>query len=194
MTPFILSILYFTSISIVTSLFERNYLLFWYIATLTAHVLDILYALNNRLVSKKSNKGFLHWFVTDIDYPPKKWWISFYEQYGRYDFRYISSDPLIISIGYLEIVEVVLNVSIIPLLIFQLDIAYYLQIILASFQIFGTLLYFIVPYVDGSSKFIFTNNLFEFVFIIVILNSIWIVVPSILLYDGVRHLLTHCEW
>ncbi|MEM0353952.1 MAG: emopamil-binding family protein [Thermoplasmata archaeon] len=194
MTPFILSILYFTTVSIVTSVFEKNYLVFWYVTTLVAHILDILYALNHHLVSKKSNKDFLHWFISDIDYPLRKLWVSFYEQYARYDSRYTSSNSLIISIGYLEIIEAVLNISIIPLLIFQPILAYYLQTILASFQIFGTILYFIVPYVDGSSKFIFTNNLLEFVFFVVILNSIWIVVPIILLYDGARHLVIHCEW
>lgn len=185
MKPAILILLFFIFSTLISSLSQRSYLLFWYLISFTAHTLDVIYIFNNQEI-KKSNKNFIQWLISDIEYSFPRWWKCFYEQYSMYDIRYILSDPLIISIGVLEIVEAILSLLII--ILFQTETAYYLQTILASFQIFGTLLYFIVPYIGENSKYIYTKNLFEYILFIIILNSLWIVIPAVLLIDSFYHL------
>jgi hypothetical protein len=155
---------------------------FWHMMSLTINLWDFLYGLNHKLVHQTNKKSFFQWMFSRIDQPWYRWWTTFYEQNAHYDKRYAYSDNLIVSLAQAEILDVLFS-----FLVIVTGINPILMIILASFHIFGTVVYF-MPLIRGD-RWLFTNNKLELIFLVCLPNLIWIIVPILMIVEANNRLL-----
>ncbi|XP_039203013.1 3-beta-hydroxysteroid-Delta(8),Delta(7)-isomerase-like isoform X1 [Crotalus tigris] len=111
-----------------------------------------------------------------------------WKEYGKADSRYMISDNFIIC------VETVTFCVLTPLSLWtavaflsRQSHRYVLQLVVSIGQLYGDVLYFYTAYRDGfrhSEKWHPTYFWFYFVF----LNGLWIIIPSILIWDAWKHL------
>ncbi|XP_039203014.1 3-beta-hydroxysteroid-Delta(8),Delta(7)-isomerase-like isoform X2 [Crotalus tigris] len=130
------------------------------------------------------------WFALYyIEIPGDQSFVSqLFKEYGKGDSRYMISDNFIIC------VETVTFCVLTPLSLWtavaflsRQSHRYVLQLVVSIGQLYGDVLYFYTAYRDGfrhSEKWHPTYFWFYFVF----LNGLWIIIPSILIWDAWKHL------
>ncbi|KAH9493004.1 hypothetical protein Btru_022896 [Bulinus truncatus] len=111
-----------------------------------------------------------------------------WKEYSKCDSRYISSDTFTVC---METITAVVDgpLAFITFLAFMMgsNYRYGLQMLLSLFQLYGDVLYFSTAWKEG---FIhgYTDVPLYFYFYFIFLNSIWIVVPLLLIVDSLRHI------
>ncbi|CAG5118687.1 unnamed protein product [Candidula unifasciata] len=111
-----------------------------------------------------------------------------WKEYGRCDSRYISSDTFTVC---MERITAVIDGPLALMTFFAFmngsNYRYALQMILSLCQLYGDVLYFLTAIKDG---FIHgpTDSYLYFGFYFLFLNSLWILIPSVLIIDSAHHI------
>lgn len=103
-----------------------------------------------------------------------------YAFYAKYDFRYGHSDPVVITIGWMEVfMHGPLSLWVVFEFARQGPLRHLANIVLTSLQITGTIVYFVHPMF--AKEQLFTSDPFDLYVWVYFLNAIWIFVPGVAL-------------
>ncbi|KAK0044393.1 3-beta-hydroxysteroid-Delta(8) Delta(7)-isomerase [Biomphalaria pfeifferi] len=111
-----------------------------------------------------------------------------WKEYSKCDSRYISSDTFTVC---METITAAIDgpLALITFLafIYGSNYRYGFQLMLSLFQLYGDVLYFSTEWKDGFVHGHTDDPLF-FYFYFLFLNSLWIIIPTILVIDALRHI------
>jgi hypothetical protein len=157
-TPYLLTL----SLSWLVAKFSSYPLLvFWSLISSALLMFDYVYGCNHDLIRRPSNTSLRQWLFKSSSH----WFISVYRQYGKYDLRYLMSDPVIVTVSQLELIVGILTFYAV------LTGSKTLYIMSLTSQIYGTSVYFWSAYgLDVLRGWP------------VLLNVLWIVVPLYFLF------------
>lgn len=158
------------------------------------------FAVFNASVTAETVKAVDHhtmssYFITD-NYVPlssvlgAEYWrdmvaINGYALYGKFDFRYGQSDPVVVMIGWMEIfLHGPLSIWVAYEIIRDGSLKHLSNIVLTLVQIIGTIVYFFHPFF--SREQLFTSNTWDLYVWVYFLNGIWILIPGIALIISAR--------
>ncbi len=170
---------------------KERLVIFWLLWSGLIHLLmEVSYGVFAELVTTPTQTTFTEYMLQKtsiLSWFDLRWWASIYEQYAQYDGRYALQDDVNRYICYSELVMGPLCFLLVALIVRESKYRHPVQVMLCTMQIYGTLLYFLMPIVDGTWGTVMTTNLFDLIVYVIILNGIWIVVPSLLLVQSARY-------
>lgn len=190
LTP--LLILFAVCVAIAMRFKRERAVVLWLLVSGFIHILwEVNYGFFYRQITEQSTITFSEWLLLPAslgDWFDPRWWVGVYEQYARYDARYVLHDPTVIFICYAEILMGPACFILVWLIKKGSRFRHPFQLILCSVQIFGTFLYFFYPMVAGTWSEVMTHDPFEQAVYIWIVNGLWIAIPSILIAQSIRAL------
>lgn len=114
------------------------------------------------------------------------WWAHMYEQYARYDGRYLDHDPVILLITQVELLMGPACLLLVALIARRSPYRHPVQLMLCTAQIYGTYVYFFTPIYRGDWSVTMTHELFDLWTYVIFLNGLWIVIPALLIVQSLR--------
>ena len=169
---------------------QERAIVLWLLISGFIHVLcEVNYGFFYPLVAEQSAITFSEFLLVPAslgEWFDPRWWVGFYEQYARYDARYSLHGPTVILLCYAEILMGPACFFLVWLIKKGSRFRHPCQLVLCSLQIFGTFIYFFHPMVAGTWSEVMTQDPFEQIVYIWILNGLWIAIPSILVAQSVR--------
>jgi hypothetical protein len=163
---------------------------FWLLWSGLIHiVMEASYGTFHYVVTSRSTTTFTEFLFSRISitsWVDPRWWASIYIQYARYDGRYFEGDPVVIFICYTEFVLGPLCFLLVYLIQKNSPYRHRVQLLLCTAQLYGTVLYFVAPVLQGTWSRVMTKDPFELAVFVFGLNALWMIVPVGLLYQSLR--------
>jgi hypothetical protein len=169
---------------------RERLLTFWLCWSGLIHiVMEASYGAFHEVVKTRSSITFTEFLFSPApiaSWFDPRWWASVYTQYARYDARYMEQDPLVIFICYTEFFFGPACFFLVWMIQKGNAYRHRLQLILCSAQFYGTVLYFVMPMVQGTWSRVMTADPLELWVFVIILNGLWMIVPGIMVYQSFR--------
>ncbi|XP_038617569.1 emopamil-binding protein-like [Tachyglossus aculeatus] len=109
---------------------------------------------------------------------------SLWKEYGKADARWLSSDPTIVSLELLTaVLDGILALMLIYAIVKEKYYRHFLQITLCVCELYGGWMTFFPDWIVGSPNLNTSNWLYLWVYL-VFFNGLWVLVPSLLLYQS----------
>ena len=165
---------------------KERLIIFWLLWSGIIHILlETSYSVFHEVVKVQRETTFMEYMLSPVDsigvWFDLKWWASIYEQYARYDARYMLHDPSVVFFGYIEIPMGIGCFLLIYLIYKNSSYRHPVQLILCAAQCFGTIMYFTEPLVSGTWSTVMTANTFELIVYVFMLNGLWITIPILMM-------------
>jgi cholestenol delta-isomerase len=169
---------------------RERLLSFWLLWSGLIHiVMEASYGLFHQIVKARATTTFTEFLFSRaplLSWFDPHWWASVYGQYARYDGRYAVNDPLVIYVCYTEMVLGPLCFLLLWLVQRRSPMRHRVQILLCTAQFYGTVLYFVMPVVQGTWGAVMTHDLTELLIFVIGLNGLWMVVPGLMIWQSLR--------
>jgi cholestenol Delta-isomerase len=169
---------------------KERLLTFWLLWSGLIHiVMEASYGAFSEIVKTKSAITFSEFLFTPAPFTSwfdPRWWASVYTQYARYDARYAEQDPLVVFICYTEFLLGPMCFLLVWLIQKGSAYRHRLQLVLCTAQFYGTVLYFLMPLVQGSWSRVMTHDPLELWVFVILLNGLWMIVPGGMVYQSFR--------
>lgn len=159
---------------------RERLVVFWLLWSGVVHVaMEASYGLFPEVVRARATTTFGEFMLSGSDWSwfDPRWWSATYGQYARYDGRYAEHDPIIVFICYTEILLGPACFLLAWMIQRRHRLRHPVQLVLCTCQIYGTVLYFAQPLFAGNWAETITDDPFELLVFVVVLNGLWIGAP-----------------
>ncbi|XP_049634811.1 emopamil-binding protein-like [Suncus etruscus] len=127
---------------------------------------------------------FVYWSLVGNIVDSQGWIASLWKEYSKADARWLHSDPVILSV---EILTVILDGLLALILIYAIirkkHYRHFVQITLCVCELFGCWMTFVPEWLLGSPNLKTNNWLYLWVYL-VFFNSIWVLIPGLLMWQS----------
>ncbi len=192
LTPILLLIA--ASAALAIYLRRERLITFWLLFSGLIHlVIEASYGLFPHMVQTRATTTFTEFLLSHApitSWIDPRWWASAYTQFARYDARYAEHDPLVIFFCYTELILGPLCFLLVWLIHRGSAYRHRVQLVLCTAQLYGCVLYFVAPVMQGTWGSVMTNDPFELWVYIIGLNALWIIVPAVMIFQSLRQPVT----
>src|SRR5690606_20642577 len=168
---------------------RERLVVFWLLWSGVVHVaMEASYGLFPEVVQARATTTFGEFMLSGSEWSwfDPRWWSSTYGQYARYDGRYAEHDPIVVFICYTELLLGPACFLLAWLVQTGHRLRHSVQLVLCTCQIYGTVLYFAQPWVAANWATTMTDNWFELLVFVVVLNGLWIGAPVAMIVQSFR--------